>query len=100
MSVRVEIYVYIHTYIHTYIHNDAHYSTFFISKIKKIGGANSSSGNSGVMGSISNFFSGLNLGGQGQSHTHHHAHGPISAQPSPSSYTPDVTSGKSDTMDR
>ena len=50
------------------------------------------------MEGISNFFSGLNLGSQSHGHSHHHAHGPVSTQPS--SYTPDVTSGKTDTMDR
>ena len=50
------------------------------------------------MGSISNFFSGLNMGGQGSAHSHHHA--PVSTQPGSTSYTPDVTSGKSDSMDR
>ena len=63
-----------------------------------IGGANSSDNSGGVMGSISNFFSGLNLGGQGSAHSHHHA--PVSTQPISTSYTPDVTSGKSDAMDR
>ena len=69
------------------------------------GGANSSSGSGGgIMGSLSNFFSGLTMGGgvNGHSHGHHHAQRPVSQQPSLSSgsYTPDVTSGKSDTMDR